>query len=64
MNYVPDRANNPNRKPNSELKMTPAMNKQQEIDDMVSQIRAKRKLKAAPGSPESRGYWTDNSGLH
>jgi hypothetical protein len=64
MANVPDRANDPRRGLNRELKVTPAMNKQQEIDSMVSQIRAKRKLKAAPGSPESRGYWTDNSGLH
>jgi hypothetical protein len=56
-NSVPDRANHPNRVINTS-------SNQQEIDNMVSKIREDRISKAAPGSPESRGRWTDNSGLH
>ena len=54
---VPDRANDPKRT------MGTSSN-QEEINNMVSKIRTERKAKAAPGSPESRGSWTDRSGLH
>ena len=36
----------------------------QSVDDMVKKIREQRKDKAAPNSPESRGFWTDNTRLH
>lgn len=34
------------------------------VDEMVKKIREDRKAKAAPNTPESRGFWTDNTRLH